>query len=376
MNLVPGKINVAHIISALGRGGMEYAVARLVLEQKRLGCRVQVICIRDFGPTLEILQSGGVPVHLSYFRSRLHPGSLARLRRLLLKLEVNVVQTHNYRPNVSGTVAARLARVPAVISSLRTVNRWDTLRQFWMDRLLCLFRDAIVCVSGEVRDRYIEKIKWRPQKCRVIHNGVDPEILKPMEPARELFDKYKLDPDSFYVISIARLVKIKDHKTLIRGFRKVAEREKRAMLLILGDGPMRGELEGLTREMGLEDRVRFMGHQDNISQWLSISDVSVLSTHIEGFSSTILESMAAGIPVIATAVGGNLEAVQDGVTGYLTPHEDGGAITDRLLELMSDPSLRQRMGQKARELVRDRFSIESTARETIALYQSILEKKG
>jgi len=370
------EIRIAHIISALGRGGMEFAVSRLALEQKKMGYPVHVICLREFGPTKQILEAGGIPVHLSYFHSRLHPGSLFRLRALLRKLGVNVVQTHNYRPNVSGTAAAKMAGIPVVVSTLRTVNRWDTPRQFWMDRFLCLFRDATVCVSGEVRDRYIEKIKWRPEKLHVIHNGIDPKLLQPHRKAEHLLTQYGLDKDARHIISIARLVKIKDHSTLLKAQKQIIKENNNVCLLLLGDGPLKEELELQVKELGLGGHVRFMGHQDNIAEWLSISDIAILSTHIEGFSSTVLESMAAGVPTIATAVGGNLEAIQDGVTGFLSPHGDADRLARTALRLLDDPRLCREISQNAGKVVEQSFTIEASARKTIELYTMILRKKG
>jgi len=373
---MPSEIRIAHVISALGKGGMEFAVTRLALEQKKIGYPVHVICLREFGPTKEILEAGDVPVHLSCFRSRLDPGSLFHLRGFLRKLGVNVVQTHNYRPNVSGTVAAKMAGIPAIISTLRTVNRWDTQRQFWMDRFLCFLRDAIVCVSREVRDQYIEKIKCSPGKLYVIHNGIDPGLLRLHRKAEHLYTQYGLNKDNRHLISIARLVKIKDHSTLLTAYKKIVAEKNNVCLLILGDGPLKGELELQVKELGLGGYVRFLGHQDNIAGWLSISDISILSTHIEGFSSTVLESMAAGVPMIATAVGGNLEAIQDGVTGFLSPHGDADHLARTTLRLLDDPRLCQEIVRNAGKLVEQSFSIEATTRKTIDLYQTILRRKG
>ena len=369
------NLTIAHIISALGRGGMEFAVSRLAVQQKKDGLDVHVICIRDLGPTAEMLKKHDIPVHLSPFRSRLHPASLKELKMLLRRIGASVVQTHNYRPNVSGTVAAKMAGIPAVISSLRTVNRWDTLRQYLMDRFICRWRDAIVCVSQEVRDRYHEKIKCPRSKLHVIHNGVDMDCLEPASPLKNLYEQYHLDPGDLHVISIARLVKIKDHPTLLRAFKKVVDRIPRAKLLILGEGGKRNELESLAGELNITDRVLFAGHQGNTRDWLSISDVSALSTHVEGFSSTILESLATGAPVVATDVGGNREAVEQGVTGFLTPHEDADEMADKIILLLEHPELRKKMGKAGRQIVENEFTIEATARKTYDLYCEILNRK-
>jgi len=369
------KLRIAHIISALGRGGMEFAVARLAVEQKKMGAR----CMRHLhphkGPTEQFLNAGGVPVHLCAFKSRLHPVSVWKLRRLLRKLNVDVVQTHNYRPNVSGVVAAKLAGVPAVISSLRTVNRWDNARQFWMDRLLCLWRDAVVCVSDEVRKQYLAKIKWRPQIFHVIYNGIDSAFLAPRPTSEHLLAQYNINRDGHIIITVARLVPIKDHATLLRAFRKILDVQPNVRLLILGDGPLKDELMELAKSLGVHERAHFVGHQDNTIEWLRLSNMFILSTHVEGFSSAILEAMASGLPVIATKVGGNIESVQDGVTGFLTPPQDADAIAEKAILLMRNPQLASSFGIAGSRVVASKFTIQSNAQNTIALYRKILEKR-
>ncbi|MBN1901059.1 glycosyltransferase [Candidatus Sumerlaeota bacterium] len=368
-------LRIAHIISALGKGGMEFAVSRLALEQKKMGYDVSMICIRELGSTAEMLISGGVPVHLCPLKSRVNPFSLFRLRSLLCELKINVAQTHNYRPNVSGVIAAKMARIPVIVSSLRTVNRWDTYRQFLMDRFVCLFRDAIVCVSKEVRDRYIEKIKWRPEKLRVIHNGIDPELLKQREKADYLYSKHGLKREDRHIASIARLVRIKDHSTLLKALKVIISERKDVKLLLLGEGPLKEDIEKEARNLGIEENVLFLGHQQNIPDWLTIADISILSTHVEGFSSTILESMAVGVPVIATNVGGNPEAIEDGVTGFLTPPSDAGAIAEKALLILDNPQIAREIREKARQKVAESFTIDVTAKKTIELYRNILQKK-
>ncbi len=372
---VPAEMKIAHVISALGNGGMEVAVARLVMEQRRLGYDVHLVCIRELGPMETPLRAADVPVHLCPFRSRLHPASLWNLRAILRDLRINVVQTHNYRPNVSGTVAAFLARIPAIVSTLHTVNRWDTRRQYWMDRALCPLRDAIVCVSEQVRDQYALKMPGCSDKLTVIHNGIDPVFLEPLPRAENLLAEAGLRKDDMAILCMARLVEVKDHNTLLQAHRMVLKHYPRAFLLLLGDGPLKSRLVETAEALGITGRVMFLGHRNNPREWLSIANCSVLSTHVEGFSSTVLESMAAGVPMIATAVGGNPEAIRDGETGYLTPPSDPQALAQRILEVLSDPTCAAAMAARARYEVAQRFTVTVSAGNMLELYRRILEQK-
>lgn len=376
--MAPGtnSLHIAHVISALGTGGMENIVANLAGEQKRRGYDVHVICIRDFGPTSEKLKRKEVPFYLCHFKSRLHPGSVRELKNLFEELKINVVQTHNYRPNVSGTISAKFAKIPVILSTLHTVNRWDTFRQYMMDRLLCRMRDAIVCVSAEVRDQYQYKTKCPDEKLHVIHNGVPSHYFELTPPDNGFYEKHGINPREQLILSVARMVPVKDHVTLLKAFKKVVSEVESVKLLLVGDGPLRDDLEKLAEQSGIKDKVYFAGYQYDMENWLAAADMAVLSSHVEGLPCFVVEAMAAGLPVVATAVGGTLETLVDGESGFFAPQEDSDYMAKRIISLLKDDDLKKRLSENASRKARKDFSIESMCDKSISLYKEILSGKG
>jgi glycosyltransferase involved in cell wall biosynthesis len=146
--------------------------------------------------------------------------------------------------------------------------------------------------------------------------------------------------------------------------------------VVVGDGPERAQLEALAGQLGLADRVHLAGHQQDVRPWLAALDVLVLSSDWEGMPNALLEAMAAGLPIVATAVGGVPEVVVDGATGLLVPPGDPSALAEAITRLLRDPDLRRTMGQAGRARVERRFSINETVRLTEELYATLLEEKG
>ena len=168
---------------------------------------------------------------------------------------------------------------------------------------------------------------------------------------------------------------VKGVDVVIRGFARMAASSPGALLVLAGDGPERPRLESLARELGVADSVRFMGVRSDMESVLPAFDLFALCSHSEGFSNAILEAMGMGLPVVATRVGGNIEMVEDGVSGYLVPPGDDPALGERLLALARDPALRRRMGEAGR-----RWVLETNAREVVfhrfrELYEGVLHDR-
>ena len=173
---------------------------------------------------------------------------------------------------------------------------------------------------------------------------------------------------------IARFGPQKDHRTLLRALGGLQEQSWR--LDLLGDGPLLREMEALAAALGIADRIRFMGQRMDVDQILAASQGFLLVTNWEGFPLSILEAMRAGLPVIASAVGGVSESVLDGDTGYLIPKGDVERLRKRIAELVSDPALRSRLGARGRQHYEQHFTLESAVSKTLAVYQDVLSRRG
>jgi glycosyltransferase involved in cell wall biosynthesis len=282
-----------------------------------------------------------------------------------------------YRPNVSGVVAARLAKVPAVISQVHNVAHWDNKRQIFMDSLLGGWRDKVIAVSEAVRQDYIKQTGIAPQKCVVIYNGIDLEIFNCASQAAQVRQKWGIAPQDKVVGIIARLVSQKDHETFLRAAKLVKDTIPGVKFLVVGEEEEQGRLEQLeaqVTELGLDQQVIFTGTQRDIPAILSIMDVSVLSSTREGFSNVVLESMACGVPMVATDVGGNAEAIVDGETGFLVPPQNPQYIAERILNILNSPGLADSMRQASRERA-NLFSLNNNIQQVDQLYSNLLAEK-
>jgi glycosyltransferase involved in cell wall biosynthesis len=208
-------------------------------------------------------------------------------------------------------------------------------------------------------------------KLVLIYNGVElPE--KPLTSPQEARVALNLPPDGLVIGTVSRLDPVKGVAFLVHAFSKV----DRAHLVVIGDGPERAALESLAGGLGVAGRVHWVGHRRNVPHLLPAFDLFVQPSLHEGLPNTILEAMAAGLPVVATAVGGTPEVVVDGVTGLLVPPRDPDALAQAIVRLLYTPDLRCRMGQAGRERVAQYFTVERMVEQTERLYERLLVEKG
>jgi glycosyltransferase involved in cell wall biosynthesis len=211
---------------------------------------------------------------------------------------------------------------------------------------------------------------FRPARIEVIENGIDADRYEPSSNQAQLKQQLGFDPARRYIITIARFHPVKDHRTLLRAFAEVFGRISDVDLLLAGDGPLRPELERLVAELGITNRVRFLGIRHDVPDLLKAADMFVLSSVSEAASITLLEAMASGKPVVVTNVGGNPEIVREGVEGLLTPRGDANAMAMAMRRLLDDRDLAMGMGCRGAERVRAQYQLD----RTIARYHQVYEE--
>ncbi len=359
---------VVRVISYLSVGGVEKRLLAILKElQREFNC--QVVCIHSPGPLAESFREAGIPVTTIPFKGRFHPESLLRLAIFLRKTGAAVVHSHMYRPNASATVAALMARTPVVIANIHNLQHWDSKRQKRTDALLNPFRSHTVTVSWEVFREYLREVGATPEKTSVIHNGV----LSPTrsERPRDALEGLGIPRDSAVVTCVARLVPQKGHGVLLEAWSGVEGIMKRPWLLLVGGGPLEGELQEEVERLGLS-RVVMAGVRGDVDLLLGGSDCMVLSSFKEGFSNAILEAMALGVPPVVTEVGGAREAMVQGQTGVLLPPGDPERLRKALLACLCSPRLGKRMGIQARRRQERLFSLPAMAERTAQLYRGLL----
>lgn len=364
-------LTIGHVVLSLDVGGLERVVATLARAQHDAGARVTVYCLDHPGDLATPLPAAGIPVHAVRRRGRsgLDAGAVLRLSRMLRAEGVSVVHCHNHGALLYGAMAARLAKLSRVVYTVhgaKTSGRRATARL----QKLGLVRE-VVFVSGDARRVAREAGMLSERHVHTIVNGVDPSAFAVTGEARQSIRRALGIGEAASVCGIvARLTPAKDHRTLFEALNRVRAARPDVHCIVVGDGELRADLETRARELGLETTVHFAGARGNVRDYLSAMDVFALSSVTEGLAMTLLEAMAAGLPVVATRVGGNPEVVVDGETGLLVPPRDPDALAAAIRSLFDDSKLAARMGESGRTRVRERFSLDAMVRAYAAVYDA------
>jgi glycosyltransferase involved in cell wall biosynthesis len=272
-----------------------------------------------------------------------------------------------------------MCRVPVILETPHLREQWRKgwfKSRFVVDRFVGRFVDHYIAVS-EANARYLSEEKGLPsKKIVVIHNGCDLARFVPSHRApaglKTSLGFHEHDP---VLVVLARLEPQKGHRTLLQSLQSVRREFPQVRLVCLGDGCLREELESQVRDLGLEDSVRFLGYQQNVLDWLSLATVTVLPSLWEGLPLSAIESLAAGCPVVATAVDGTPEVVVDGKTGLTVPPNDPELLAGAICRLLRNPELRERLVEAGRRWVMEHFSQERQVRQTQELYLSAWEQR-
>jgi glycosyltransferase involved in cell wall biosynthesis len=320
-----------------------------------------------------------VKTHSLRKKEGVHPGLVFTLAGILRRERVDIVHSHNWPTFFHTVLAAKLARVPVIVHGEHGRESQEVDRK-WKSRLARKFlyarTDQVVTVAQDLKDIVVREFGVPPGKVKVIPNGVDLDKFENLPEAAALREKFGLPKEGPLIGTIAHLRPVKDMPTLFRAFAAVFRKRRDACLVVAGtaeapDDPVHREVERLIREGGLEGNVRFLGQTAEAPALLSILSVYVNSSLTEGMSNTILEAMAAGVPVVATSVGGNPELVRDGENGYLFPARDDGTCALKILQLLENPGLGRDMGRRSRARVLEKHSFARMIRENEDMYRTL-----
>jgi len=377
------SIKIANVIPNLDLGGAERQLVALAKGLDRSRFLPVIFCLTATGPLVADLEEAGIETRCFGLRGLKVWRNPIRVARCLLaffddlkKEKPEIVHGLLFHAYILGTFAAKLAGVPIVIASRRSLGRFKEKKWHYRlaERLANRMTDVIVANSEAVREDVIRQEKVEPSRVRVIYNGIDPSLYDlPADPT--LRASLGIPARAKVVGVVANLIHYKGHRFFLQACQEIKRKHQAVTFLLIGDGPLRRELEGLARELGLEKDVLFLGSRQDVPQLLALMDVVVLPSLEEGFPNAILEAMAAGKPVVATEVGGIPEAVVHGETGLLVPPKDPEALADAILRLLDDPQLALEMGRAGRDRVRKAFGLDRMVREMEGLYEELIAGK-
>ena len=377
---VGGPPLVVHVIHQLGTGGLENGLVNIINRTPPERYRHAIVCLSDAGPFARRIERSDVSV-VSLHRD---PGHSFRLYwRLYLAL-------HQLRPSVVHTrnLAALEGQIPALfVPGARRVHGEhgrDVFDLQGTNRKYNLLRRAIrpliqryIAVSRDLESWLVGVVGVAPKRIRQIYNGVSLDLFYPRADARpDLAPAGFVPSDALVVGTVGRLAAVKDQICLVRAFAAVLRRhpgwDAHLRLVIVGDGPLRKDLEAAIRGERIGNLVWLAGDCDNVPDLLRMLDLFVLPSLGEGICNTILESMASGLPVIATRVGGNPELVDEGVTGSLVPPADPSALADAIEVYARDASVGRRHGEAGLAKVAARFRWDRCVDDYLSVYDELL----
>lgn len=368
-------VGVVHVVQNLAIGGLERVVLNLALHAHRDRFRPSIACLGPGGPIADQARAAGVPVRTLSIAPGFRPATVLALSRLLHAEKAAVVHCHNAAPLVYGALAARLLRA-SVVYTAHGMKTSAARQPVVLDRFGLL--DEFVTVSDDARRIAIGSAGARPSRVRTILNGVDTRLYRRADADARTACRRELGiPEDAYVFGIvARLSAAKDHANLFRAFATLAASNTRIRLFVVGDGELKEDLARRVRELAMEGRIVLLGSRNDVSDLVGAFDCFVLSSYTEGLAMTLLEAMAAELPVVATNVGGNTEAVDDGVTGRIVPPRDAVRLADAMRWMAEHPADARAMGARGRERAAARFSIEAMVDAYEDAYQRALARRG
>ena len=361
-------MRILHIIESLEFGGAEKVLVELVNAMAD-HCEIGICCIKRTGD-LQASLDARVKVYCLNKAHGNHIDVPFAIARLVREGGYRVVHSHTWGVYLESALGSLLGRAPVLVHTVHgrylhypvgAASRAKIAVRHTFERALAVAHRKIVTVSDAIQNYVRSEVGIAPSRLMTIHNGV-PEAQLPRRAMR------KLREASF--VTVGRLHAIKNYEMLLRAFASAFRTYPECRLKIAGDGPERQRLENLARELGLEAGVSFLGFQNDVRGLLGESHVFILSSRYEGISIALLEAMRAGLPAIATRVGGMAEVVQDGKTGILVGNEDEAGMARAMIRLIESPDQCTRMGEQGYAHMMQDFSIRACADRYFALYSA------
>lgn len=323
---------------------------------------VKVVTVVGDGPLVQNFREAGIEVRVFEKKGKIGLGVIWKIWRFLRQERPEIVHTHLFGGDTWGRAAAILARVPIIVSTEHNTNLDEGWAKRKVKKFLSFFTKKIVAVSEAVRDYSITRDRIKARKMMVVLNGID--IEKFSVAAKEQFN----DPPVIGVIG--RLDEQKGHKYLFETLNLI--KTIPWILWVVGDGSLKNNLELLAKDLNLRERIIFLGARRNIPEILSQIDIFVLPSLWEGLGLAVLEAAAAGKPIVASRVGGIPEIIKDGETGILVLPKNVKSLADGLEHVLLGVSEAKEMGERARRMVREKFSAEKMAESYGKLYDELL----
>ena len=371
-------MRVLFLSTIMGMGGADQQLLTIVDGLRARGHEVMIVSLASLGPMgLEARQLGIATESLEMRRGVPDPRGLVRLARLVRAWRPDVLHSHMVHANLMARAVRLMAPVPALVSTIHNVYDGGRLRMAAY-RLTNGLVDQMTIVSQAAADRFIAERIIPKELLRVFPNAVDTDRFRSVPPGTRESVRGSLGIEGqFAWLAVGRFEVAKDYPNMLHAFARVHERHPEALLLVVGRGSLQPEAEALTRALGLAGSVQFLGVRRDIPEVMSAADGYVMSSAWEGMPIVLLEAAAAGLPIVATQVGGNPEVVRDEESGFLVPPRDPEALGEAMLRLMGlSDAARRALGDRGSEYIRTHYGLSRALERWEELYREVLSRNG
>lgn len=362
------KIKIMYINFSLAVGGIETLILRICKNLDKSKFVAYVCVFESDGELQPEFEKAGIQTYIIEKGKGLDWLLPIKLIKLFKQKEIDVVHAHNQSSWLYGAIAARLANIPLVYTEHTIINQKKWLR---IEKILSRITTQITTVADSVAKFMISKAGVRPEKVSVLYNGIDADIYNQNIGLRLNKTEFSIKHTDLLIGNVASLLPKKDHRTLLMAFKLVVAKIPEAKLMIAGEGPMKNDLINLTSMLELKESVRFLGNRKDVPELLKIFNVFVLSSVREGLPMVLLEAMASGLPVVATAVDGNPELVAHGEAGFIVPPGNPEALAGAIISVLSDRDLAETMGAKGKKIVKDKFAFSDMIKAYENIYKNV-----
>jgi sugar transferase (PEP-CTERM/EpsH1 system associated) len=372
---------IAHVIYSLSTGGLENGLVNIINRMPPDQYRHAIICITRADGFAERITVPNVKIYELHKKEGHDSDFYKRLRQLFKELRPDVVHSRNLAALETQLLTLGISGVKRVHGEHgREIGDLDgsNWKYLLIRKFMRFFVHEYVAVSKDIALWLVERVGVSKKRVTQIYNGVDHARFRPgtVKPLALLPERLRGHDGILVVGTVGRLTPVKDQQLLLLALARL--REVRAdvfhgaRFILVGDGPLRDSLEKQARELGLEDSLWFAGDRADVPELLQLMDVFVLPSLGEGISNTILEAMSSGLPVVATAVGGNLELVEPQERGALVPSGDVAALAEEIAALLGNEAEREKQGENARRWVNENFDWDRTVRMYLDVYARVL----
>jgi sugar transferase (PEP-CTERM/EpsH1 system associated) len=374
-------IRIMHVVDHLGKGGLENGLVNLINGMDPNEFEHVVYAIRRLGPNADRLPKERVRVICQGKKDTDSPFQVWTLARGIREVKPDIVHSRNWAA-VEAVLAARMVRSCAAVHSEHglesAANVKEPWRRIWFRRLALELAHRVLSVSHHLKELHARRTGFDADRITVIHNGVDGRRFFPDPATRaRVREELRLSEDEFCIGCIGNLLPVKDQMTVLKAVADLGGSLQNWRLLIVGEGPERPKLQRFIDEhREWRGRIHLLGTSDRVPELLNAMDLYVLPSVAEGICNSLLEAMSSGLPVIASAVGGNPEVAVDDESGLLFPAGDFRGLAERLMLVRTKPDLRRQLAQRALRRVREQFSIESMIRNYEQLYAGLRASAG